>query len=395
MKKIIWNIRQVLVWPLIQVLKISYLFVERRNCDLDLHQVKKILIYAPMGIGNLVFFTPTLRAIRQRFPEAKITLLVRSISCKELLQGTLLVDKVVLFPKAGVIKELKFVRNLRKERFHLLVSNFLGEGVFLTLLSIFGDIPYRVGHATSPGWKNAKDFINNIKVTMEQSEHEIDRNLRLAYSLGVERHLVDKEPFVHIDEESRKFAEKFLRKLKISDEDLLVGVQFGASAFWKQWSLDNFADLCDRLIEERRAKVMLFGAPSESGMAEYVVSKMRHVPINIVGRTKIKEAAALIERCDLFICNDSGLGKIAIAVNTPTLTVGGPTDKHRTGSWKEGHIDLWKDLPCSPCYTIGMKGLIKAQLCKDRKCLRSITVDDVMDSVAKLLKTTSLSCKKS
>jgi len=74
MKKIIWNIRQVLVWPVIQMLKLGFLLL--RRTDIDKIRIEKILIYAPMGIGNLVFFIPTLEAIRQRFPTARISLLV-------------------------------------------------------------------------------------------------------------------------------------------------------------------------------------------------------------------------------------------------------------------------------------------------------------------------------
>jgi len=195
-----------------------------------------------------------------------------------------------------------------------------------------------------------------------------------------------REPVISIDERSRRFAKRFLENLKISDNDLLIGIQIGASAHWKQWNLDNFAKLCDRLIEEYKAKVILLGAPDERDMAKYVSDRMHYVPINAVGKTEVKEAAALIERCALFICNDSGLGKISIAIDTPTITIGGPTDLYRTGTWKEGHIDIWKKLPCSPCYTIGIKGLIKVRSCKDRKCLKLITVDDVIDGVNKLLK---------
>lgn len=382
MRKIIWNVRQVLVWPVIQILKVGFLLL--RRTDIDKIQIRRILIYTPMGIGNMVFFIPTLEAIRQRFPTARISLLVERSPCKDLLHGTALVDEFLLLPeKAGIIEKLRLIRKLRKQQFQLLVSNFLGEGVFLTLLSILGNIPIRVGHATSPGWKNAKDFINNIKVTWEEHEHEIDRNLRLARALGAR--IYKREPVIPIDEKSGEFAKRFLENLGISDNELLIGIQIGASAHWKQWNLDNFAKLCDRLIEEYKAKVILLGAPSERDMAKYVSDKMYYAPINAVGKTKIKEAAALIKRCDLFICNDSGLGKISLAMDTPTITIGGPTDLYRTGAWKEGHIDIRKNLPCSPCYTIGVKGLIKVQSCKDRRCLKSITVDDVIDGVNKLL----------
>ena len=250
-------------------------------------------------------------------------------------------------------------------------------------LTALSNIPCRIGHCTSPGWNNKYDFVYNINVKMAEDEHEIDRDLRLSYAIGTKEDEVDKNPIIIIRQWDREYAHKFLREHGISNKALLIGVQAGTSPSqrWKQWHLDRYAELCDRIVGNYSAKIVLLGSYNEERLINYVKERMKSEPITTAGKTTVKQAVAIIERCKLFICNDSGLMHISAAVGTPVIAIYGPTDYHRTAPYGDGHIIIRKDLPCSPCFRL--EGVEKVESCKHRKCLELITVEEVIEAVEK------------
>ena len=382
------SVKKLLFAMVSPLIKMVCWFRSPKRQDISEENIGSILIYGYTGIGNMILFTPAIRAIRKHFPRANITLLVgNNTGCEEVVRGSGLVDEIIEFnlAKASVMQSLSFVRRMRARRFDLLVSDFHGAHPFLALLTVLGSIPYRVGHSTSPGWRNRLDYVYNFKVEMGEDEHEIDRDLRLAYAIGIKEDGVDRNPLVWIGEEDRAYAYDFLRENDVYDKHLIIGVQLGTGLAqrWKQWNLHRYAELCDKLIEDYSAKIVLLGAPNEVQLANYVAQRMRYNPIIAAGKTTIKEAAAIIERCRLCVCNDSGLMHVSAAVGTPVVAIYGPTDYHRTHPHGSAHIAIRKDLPCSPCFR--MEGTEKVESCDNRKCLNLITVEDVLQATKRLL----------
>ena len=367
-------------------LRIIYLLFLYKNEKVNFQKVKKILIYGSMGIGNMILFTPTIKAIRKRFPKARVTLLVGNTGCEEVLKGSDLVDEIINFQmnQADIIGKLKFIRGIRKRRFDLLISNF--HGANLSLLTILSSIPYKIGHVTSPGWRNKFDFVYNFKVRMAENENEIYRDLRLAYALGVKEDEVDKNPIIWIEKEDREYADNFLKQNGIHRKDLVIGVNPVTSLVWKWrwWSLDRYAELCDKLIEACKAKVILLAAPNEVDLMEYVAKNMEYESIIAAGKTTLKQTAALIEEAKLLICNDSGLMHVSSAVGTPVVAIYGPTDYTRTAPLGKKHTIIRKNLDCSPCFQLD--GTERAENCPyDYKCLNYISVEGVFNVVTKKL----------
>lgn len=382
------RIKKSLYIPIYVFLQVLCLLYCPKNNNISKEGVKRILIYGYTGIGNMILFTPVIRAVRKHFSQASITLLVGiNTGCQEVVSGSNLVDEIIDFSprRATVMQTLRFIKRMRDRRFDLLVSDFHGSRPFLALLTVLGSIPYRVGHSTSPGWRNKLDYVYNFKVEMAENEHEIDRDLRLAYAVGIKGDEVNKNPIMWIGEGDREFANEFLRQNDIDDKDLVIGVQVGINPAmrWKQWNLDRYAQLCDRLVEDYGAKVVLLGSQNEMELTNYVRKKMKHTPIVAAGKTTVKQAAAIIERCRLFICSDSGLMHVSAAVNTPVVAIYGPTDYHRTHPYGNGHIVIRKNLSCSPCFR--MEGTEKVESCRRRKCLELIGVDDVLEAAERQL----------
>ncbi|PIV63342.1 MAG: hypothetical protein COS11_07960, partial [bacterium (Candidatus Ratteibacteria) CG01_land_8_20_14_3_00_40_19] len=134
-----------------------------------------------------------------------------------------------------------------------------------------------------------------------------------------------------------------------------------------------------RLIKTYNAQVIIFGGKQEISLAERVASLMKKNPIIAAGKTTLGETAALIERCNLFITNDSGLMHIACAVKTPVVAIFGPTDYRKTGPYSINSAIIRKNLPCSPCY---QRGKVK---CKELDCFKLITVEEVLEAAERVL----------
>jgi len=361
------------------------LYHDDEEPEIEAKNIKEILIYGHMGIGNMILFTPTIKAIRKCFLKARITLLVGGSGAEKVVEGSGLIDEVIKFKldKAVVINGLNLIRKIRKGKFDLLFTNF--HGAHLSPLTILSGIPYRVGHVISPGWRSKFDYVYNFKVVMGQDEHEIDRDIRLVQAIDVKEEEIDRSLVVWIGEEEREYATQWLHDNNITSDDVVIGVQVGTSPAqqWKQWRLDRYAEVCDKLIGDDGAKIMLLGSPNEAILAEYVKGKMKYTPIIATGGTTIKQAAAIVEKCHLLICNDSGLMHVAAAIGTPVVAIYGPTDYHRTAPYGNKHIILRKDLPCSPCFR--MSGTKEVESCKNRECFNLISVEDVLQAVASQL----------
>ncbi len=382
--------KRLVIWIFCQIFRIKSVFFKVKSKLPNYQDIHSILIYGYMGLGNMLFFTPTIRAIKNTYPKAHIALLVgNNTGCEEVVRGSKIVDEIIDFNLNGtnIFKKIRFIKKMRDRHFDLLISEFHGASSFLALLTALSNIPCRIGHCTSPGWNNKYDYVYDFKVKMAENEHEIDRGLRLAYAIGAKENEVDKAPVMWIREEDRDYAHKFLRQHGISDQDLLIGVQVGTSPTmrWKQWNLDRYAGLADRIVESYGAKIVLLGSHNEISLVNYVKEKMKCIPIIAAGKTTIKQAAAIIEKCKLFICNDSGLMHVSAAVGTPVIAIYGPTDYHRTAPYGNGHIIIRKDLPCSPCFKL--EGGEMVQNCPyNYRCLNSISVGEVFEAVMRKLR---------
>ena len=348
-------------------------------------KIKKVLIYAYTGMGNFVLYTPTLKTLKNYLPNAKFTLLHgNDTGCHEVVSGLGLIDNYVIIARnANLTRRFQIINKLRKEKYDLVISEFHNNNSFFALASVLCGAKYRVGHVSSPGWRNNWDFIYNIPVKMKKDQHEIDRYLELVYALGINKNDIDKNTTFYLDEGDKQFALYFFRNNEIEfEKEMVISVQMGTSPTmrWKQWDLDKYSELCDKILDFPNTKIIFLGSPNEKGMIDEVSNKMNRDPIIAAGKTNVKQAVALIEKSDVIICNDSGLMHAAVAVDTPVIAIYGPTDYKRTAPLGEKHTIIRKGLECSPCFK--MEGTEKVVNCQyDYKCLKLITVDEVFKVV--------------
>lgn len=330
---------------------------------------KKILVVFLSGIGNFLLFTPALRALRFGYPDAEISLCVKQKVVAEIIRGSSFVDNVIHYTDSSFSAGgISFVLEQRRNKYDLVVTTFDAKGWKLALFVKM------IAGKHSVGFKADKwyDMFYDRILTDSPGIHEVNKHLHIADSLDIG--YTNKEPEMQPGEKARSFAALVVPDLK----GPLVGIHPGSSEYLlsKRWMPERFAEVADYVVRAFGAEVIIVGGAAEAELAQKVSDCMKGPkPVILAGRTSIKEAAAVIERCNLFISNDSGLMHVAAAVGTPTVAIFGPTDPHKNAPWGSEHVVVRKGSSCSPC--IDYDKVLRCEL----DCLKGLSAGEVIDIV--------------
>jgi lipopolysaccharide heptosyltransferase II len=151
---------------------------------------------------------------------------------------------------------------------------------------------------------------------------------------------------------------------------------------WKQWPIERYREVIRRVTTDHPdSHIVLFGSPFEEAMIQEMSRGLKGRISLAAGKTSVKQVAALIEQCDLLICNDSGLMHTAVAVGTPVVAIYGPTDIRRTAPLGERNVVIRHELPCSPCFKL--EGDDQVHACSHHDCLMTITPDEVFNAISR------------
>lgn len=345
-------------------------------------------------MGCTIMFTPTLRALRQKWPEAKITLLGTARSYVAPVEGSNLVDEVLVFDFAKnslfnfkkLGQRLRFIRRLRRERFDYSICIFPSNKWFFNVFTWLVHAPKRITHRyTTPAIKTLAG-LQDVRVPAEPQLHDVDQNLNLLKPLGIDPAKVNRRLFFHTTNENDRWAENFQNQYFESGK-IIVGMHIGSSQDFsfaaKRWPLERFAALADKIQNDLYAQVLIVAGPDEKADVSQMVSMMKTKPV--VATTSLKNAAALIKRCRLFVSNDSGLMHIAVAMRTPVVAIFGPTSISRTRPYTDKADVIFdpqrNSLLKYPFTTTSAK--LDTRL--GQQCFERITVDQVFAAVKKQL----------
>lgn len=337
---------------------------------------KRILIVNVNWLGDVLFSTPLIRAIRRFYPRAYIASMVVP-SCRGVLEGNPNVDEIIIYDEEGeqksLIGKLNFVALLRSRDFN--TAFILHRSLTRTLIVSLSRIPERIGYST-----NKQSFLLTKKLKREKDAvHRIDAFLALAEITGVPsqgRHMD-----FYIRDEDREYAQEFFRRNEVTRKDFTVILNAGGNWDPKRWPKENFAALGDELISKYKARVILTGAEKDIALVHEIKGLMMYEPIIACGITTIKQLGAIIEASSLMISNDSGPLHIASALNKNLIALFGPTSPDITGPVPSQNVEIIKkEAECEvPCYVAN---------CGDNKCMKAISVADVLKAVERYHKRT-------
>lgn len=353
-------------------------------------KIERILVFAYHGLGNFIMYTPALKLLRERYPTARIDLQVgNNTGCEEVLAGSALFDNIYNLPfSEGVRAWLARAATIRDTRYDLTINEFHSHSWPLALLIAASGAPFRLGHVTSPGWPrrlSRYSFVFNLPVAMREDEHEIERYIDLVAAAGAQTVApCDANTFIHLTEEDRAFARRFLEDGAGSNARTIIGFQPGTSPSmrWKQWPIERYREVIGRIVADNPdSQIVLFGSALEEEMIREMAHGLKGRISLAAGKTSVKQVAALIEQCDLLVCNDSGLMHAAVAVGTPVAAIYGPTDFRRTAPFGDRHTVIRHELPCSPCFKL--EGDDQVLACPHHDCLMTITAEEVLNAIAR------------
>ena len=345
-------------------------------------EYKHILFWMPNWLGDVILTLPAIQGVREKYPEARITAVARQPS-NEILTLHPAIDSVIKIPfkkSDGIFRQISFARGLRKYQFDLAVifpNSFRGA-----LLSCFTDARIRIGYDTDNRGLFLTDSLE-IKTEIKEG-HGIDYFYELIAGLGIEKPEKKFMPLKFPKEE--KLGEETLSKLGIKAGDFVISMAPGASKPEKRWHADRFGILCQKLVKERGAKILLFGSEDESELLEEISQYGSRDTIFPLAGLKLNLVAELIAMSDVFIGNDSGLMHLSSLVGTPLVGIFGPGNRSTTEPCIENAKKeiVSKNYPCSPCRHNFFKEC-KPSIHNKPFCLEDISVTEVSEAVTRLL----------
>jgi len=327
---------------------------------------KNLLLLNLNHIGDILFTTPAIRALKESFPDARIRTVVLS-GMEGLLNSNPFVDEVIT-RKRDMISILKLIPRLRSGGCDASVL-FTFSSVRMAALGKWAGATTRVGF-DEPALRR---FLSH-PIARRPGCHRVDLYLDLVRAIGADVKSPKMEMFV--SDEDQEFADGLLKSVGVSGKRPIVAISPGSSVAAKQWFPDRYAKVADRLALDG-VDVIIVGSEGERATVNEVIKASKKPPADIAGRTKIGQLAAVLKRCDVVVSNDTGPMHMAVSVGIPVVAIFGPTDPEITGPYCKKSIVLWKKLSCTPC---GHK-----PTCENFECLLSVTVDDVFDATSKLI----------
>jgi len=311
----------------------------------------KILLLELGWIGDTIVTLPATKALKQTFPDAKFVKICTRVA-EPIVTRCPYVDEILIYEREhkhkglwGRWRLLKEARKIRPDAF----INLHVPDINRNFKIYFRDnlFSFLTGAKTS-------DLIND-----------------LVSRLGAKP---NRELELWVNNRDREEAQTFLEKNHIEETDSLVAVHPGAKRPSRRWPKERFAELTRWLSKEFR--VVITGGKDELPLAMYI-KETALAAIVASGALSLMGTAALLERCRLFITNDTGIMHMAFALKVPTVALFGPGRPKRwvppNASWIKV---LHHPVPCSPCYKWS---------CEDLTCLKAITVEEVKQAVSRLI----------
>lgn len=363
---------------------------------------RRILVRGTNWLGDAVMTTPALLRLREKFPEARITLLTPE-KLEQLWGGHPAVNKTVPFaPGEGVFA---VARKLRAGKFD--VALVLPNSPRSAIEVFLAGIPNRIGYVRP--WRNffltqtvdprpgvvkmRKRSAEEIKRLVEKGSETKNQNpefqknahqtyeyLLLAAAMGANPEPLSPQLFVtsqEIEAAGKKFG---LERISNPILGLNPGGEYGPA---KRWPIERFIAAAEEIRQRMNCTWILFGGKNDAEFTNQIESALGSgsAAINLAGKMSLRELMALVKRCQVFLTNDTGPMHVAAALGVPVVAIFGSTSPELTGPVSSGelkHQIIKSDVACSPCF------LRECPI--DFRCMNGIDVERVVKAVLETAK---------
>lgn len=356
---------------------------------LSLIHPRSILVIRVDHIGDVMMSTPVYPALKKKYPQAKITVLVGSWAA-ELLKYNPYVDRIITIDcpwwsgtrRSGRQSILKFIQKYRK------ILSILRRQRFDIGIDLRADFRHILLFLFIPGVKNRLSYDRSggeyllTKAPPYEGLFaipEMEKNRRLLQELGVE--MKSASPQLWWGKEESDSGAICLQKERLKTDTFKVIISPSARSPLRTWRPERFGQLADWITEEFQGQIILVGSSGDRDLIRNIEDRMRNKPINLAGKTTLLEVAALCDSCQLFLGVEGGLMHIAAATGIPILALYGPMKPELTSPERADFHVVYQAFPCSPClqlecpYSSSSRG----------ECMEAIRLEDAKKAIGKIM----------
>ena len=351
----------------------------------------RVLLVRLRLIGDVVFTTPVIGALRRAWPDAHLAYLIEPASAPVIRHHPALND-VILAPRTRGWRRIRddfaLGRRLRRDRYDLVLD--LHSGPRASWLTWMSGAPRRVGFEVQGRQWAYTDVVPRPREIRPRHSVENQWDILAPVLPGLEGPTPTRDPvsMVHAPEADASI-DAWMHREGLSAADNLIVIHVSAGNAFRRWPLVSFVALADRLsVGGPNRRIILTSGPSEAAAAAEVVRLVRErrpstpEAVKTCGDMSLDELHALVGRARLYIGGDSGPLHVAATTRTPIVGLYGPTLPVRSAPWRDPQ--LWSAavdvgaLPCRPC---------QQRVCVpgDFRCLTHITVDAVVAAAERAL----------
>ena len=355
----------------------------------------RILIVNPFGIGDVLFTTPLVRAVRRAFPTAYLAYLCNRRT-QDILRTNEHLDELFIYEKdelvglwkrhkwEAIVSLVNLIRRIKQQRFGLVIDLSLGER-YSFLLALVG-VPRRIGFDFH---HRGRFLTHRFAMDGYQDRHVVEYYRWLLAMVGVR--MVESHLELKPSEYDRADARQRLARFRRDPDQRIIGlvpaggISWGLHANFRRWSKEGFIRIGQVLRERYQVTILLFGEMRDQAVCAEIAAAIGPAAVDLSGQTTLSAFVGLISECHLVIANDGGPVHIAVSQDVPTVSIFGPVDPQVYGPYPrtDKHRIVRKfDLPCRPCYQ-----QFKLPPCPyERACLTSIEPSDVLQACQEVLR---------
>jgi predicted lipopolysaccharide heptosyltransferase III len=328
---------------------------------------ERILVIKLRYVGDVLLATPVLSRLRESFPKAHLTMLVNP-GTDDVVRDHPALDEVLVLERGNLARQWRFVRDLRRQRFDLVID--ITDADRSALLSWLSRAPMRLGYNSEGRWRGI--LYTQVVEADRFAMHTVRYHLKATEALGLASS--PSEPMLIVAPEARREADRLLQEAGVDGARPFVCLHPGARWWFKAWPADRYSALADLIQTETTAQALFLGGDQERSLESRIADGMKTTFRSLIGKTSLRALAPVLERAVLMVSNDNGPMHMAAALRVPVIGLFGPSDPAVWGPWGDGHRTFYKGLDCRACFHPDcFRG--------EQNCMRLITLEEVWKAV--------------
>ncbi|MCX5781726.1 MAG: glycosyltransferase family 9 protein [Elusimicrobia bacterium] len=337
-------------------------------------KIDSILIIKLSALGDTILLMPILRALRDKYPKAKITAICTKINLDVLKVCPYINEVLIINIRNLVFNPFSIIKLFKNKKFDLALD-FDQWTRISPLLAFFSGALYRIGFKTNNQYRH---YLYTHFVEHSQTKHELDCFADILKVLEIKN--INKNLEFWVDDASKHHSEKLLLEngLKQGDAFIVFHPETPLHGGQRQWPAEKYVELGKKLSELNKFKILIAGTEIEKEQNSKIVNALLPNAF-LMHSLSLGEYAAILSKAKMFISGNTGIMHLASALNIPVIALHGPTNPKKWGPLGNKSRVIKSKAECSPCLYLGFE-----YGCKTNKCMQDISVDEVFEEAKKV-----------